>query len=38
MDADLKIGLMMSRIHLILTNDGPPIGELVKVPRVQKLS
>jgi hypothetical protein len=29
-DADLKIGLMMSQICLILTNDGPPLVELVK--------
>ncbi len=36
MDADLKIGLMTSRICLILTNDGPLLVELVKVPRVQK--
>jgi hypothetical protein len=32
MDADLKIGLMTSRIRSILTNDGPPLVELVKVP------
>ncbi len=37
MDADLKIGLMTSRISLILTNDGPPLVELVKVPGVQNL-
>ena len=30
MDADLEIGLMTSRIHSILTNDGPPLVELVK--------
>ncbi len=35
MDADLKIGLMMSRICSISTNDGPPLVELVKVPQVQ---
>ncbi len=35
-DADLKIGLMMSQICSILTNDGPPLVKLVKVPRVQK--
>ncbi len=35
-DADLKIGLMMSRTRSILTNDSPPLVELVKVPRVQK--
>jgi hypothetical protein len=38
MDADLKIGLMMLRIHSILTNDGPLLVELVEVPRVQKIS
>ncbi len=27
MDADLKIGLMTSQIHSILTNDGPPLVE-----------
>ncbi len=37
MDADLKIGLMTSQIHSILTNDGPPLVELVKVPRVQNI-
>ena len=37
MDADLKIGLMTSRIRSILTNDGPPLVELVKVPRVQNI-
>ncbi len=37
MDADLKIGLMMSRIHSILTNDSPPLVELVKVPQVQNI-
>ncbi len=37
MDADLKIGLMTSRIHSILANDGPPLVELVKVPRVQQI-
>ncbi len=26
-DADLKIGLMTSRIHSISTNDGPPLVE-----------
>ncbi len=36
MDADLEIGLMTSQIRSILTNDGPPLVELVKVPRVQK--
>ncbi len=36
MDADLKVGLMTSWIRLILTNDSPPLLELVKVPRVQK--
>ncbi len=36
MDADLKIGLMTSRIRSILTNDGPLLVELVKVPWVQK--
>ncbi len=36
MDADLKIGLMTPQIRLILTNDGPPLVQLVKVPRVQK--
>jgi hypothetical protein len=35
MDADLKIGLMTSQIRSILTNDGPPLVELVKVSRVQ---
>jgi hypothetical protein len=30
MDADLKIGLMTSRIRSILTNDGPLLVELVK--------
>jgi hypothetical protein len=35
-DADLKTGLMTSQIRSILTNDGPPLEELVKVPRVQK--
>ncbi len=34
-DADLRIGLMTSQISSILTNDGPPLVELVKVPRVQ---
>ena len=38
MDADLKIGLMTSQIRSILTNDRPPLVELVKVPRVQKIS
>ncbi len=37
MDADLKIGLMMSRIRLILTNDSPPLVELVKAPQVQNI-
>ncbi len=36
MDADLEIGLMTSQIRSILINDGPPLVELVKVPRVQK--
>ncbi len=27
MDEDLKIGLMMSWIRLIMTNDGPPLVE-----------
>ncbi len=37
MDADLKIGLMMSQICLISTKDGPPLVELVKVPQVQNI-
>jgi hypothetical protein len=37
MDADLKIGLMTSQICLILTNDGPPLVEIVKVPQVQNI-
>ncbi len=37
MDADLKIGLMTSQIRSILTNDGPSLVELVKVPRVQNI-
>jgi hypothetical protein len=36
-DADLKIGLMTSQICLILTNDSPPLVELVKVPPVQNI-
>ncbi len=36
-DADLKIGLMTSRIHSILTNDGPLLVELVKIPRIQNI-
>jgi hypothetical protein len=31
------IGLMTSQIHLILTNDGPPLVELVKVLRLQNI-
>ncbi len=31
MDADLKIGLKTSQIRSILTNDGPPLEELVEV-------
>ncbi len=37
MDADLKIGLMTSQIRSILMNDGPPLVELVRVPRVQNI-
>jgi hypothetical protein len=37
MDVDLNIGLMMSRIRSILTNDGPPLVELVKAPQVQNI-
>ncbi len=37
MDADFKIGLMMSRICSISKNDGPPLVELVKAPQVQNI-
>ncbi len=36
-DADLRIGLMTSRIRSILTNDGSQLVELVKVPGVQNI-